>query len=138
MKYYYLATALPTISLKAKPEVSFEELKFMFKLNLSDSDLEKAKIFKKFIDVTNLRLLWLNKEIDPRGNLNIAELEDAILIKDFFDDFVFDFLDRYEKTEDRLKYFSFLIASFLAGSVKVRKVFLEELILSNLVSNITS
>ncbi|HEU63784.1 MAG: hypothetical protein KR126chlam4_00359 [Candidatus Anoxychlamydiales bacterium] len=125
MKYYYLAAALPTISLKAKPDITFEELKFMLKVNLSDSDLEKAKIFKIFIDVTNLRLLWLNKEIDPRGNLNTAELEDAILIKDFFDDFVFDFLDRYEKTEDRLKYFSFLVASFFNNIKSTQKDFLK-------------
>ncbi|NGX35924.1 MAG: hypothetical protein K1000chlam1_00760 [Candidatus Anoxychlamydiales bacterium] len=111
-KYYYLATALPTISLKAKPDITFEELKFMFKLNLSDTDLKKAILFKRFIDITNLRLLWLNKEIDPRGNLNAAELEDVILIKDVFADFVFDFLDRYEKKEDRLKNFSFLVATF--------------------------
>ncbi len=125
MKYYYLATALPSISLKMKPEITFEELKFMFKVNLKESDLKKAEIFKKFIDITNLRLLWLNQEIDPRGNLNTAELEDAILVKDFFDDFVFDFLDRYEKTEDRLKYFSFLIASFFNEIKNTQKDFLK-------------
>jgi len=125
MKYYYLATALPQISLKSQPDITFEELKFMLRVNLSDSDFEKAKIFKKFIDITNLRLLWLNKEIDPRGNLNVAQLEDAILVKDFFDDFVFDFLDRYEKTEDRLKYFSFLIASFFNKINSSQKNFLK-------------
>ena len=111
-KYYYLATALPSISLKAKPDLSFEELSFMLKVNLSEKDLKKVILFRRFIDITNLRLLWLNKEIDPRGNLNTAQLEDVILIKDVFDDFVFDFLERYEKTEDRLKKFSFLVASF--------------------------
>jgi len=125
MKYYYLATALPTISLKAKPDISFEELKFMLQINLRGKDYQKVKLFKKFIDITNLRLLWLNKEIDPRGNLNSAELEDAILIKDFFDDYVFDFLDRYEKTEDRLKYFSFLIASYFNDVKDSQKGFLK-------------
>jgi len=111
-RYYYLACALPTISLKSKPDISFEELKFMLRVNLSENDFNKAQIFKRFIDVTNLRLLWLNKDIDARGNLNTAQLEDVILIKDVLPDFVFDYLDRYESKEDRIKYFSYLIASF--------------------------
>ena len=111
-KYYYLTCALPTISLKAAPEMNFEELIFMLRVNLRKSDLKKVILFQRFIDITNLRLFWINKEIDPRGNLNIAEIEDVILIKDIFPDFVFDFLERYEKREDRLNNFSFLMASF--------------------------
>ncbi len=111
-KYYYLACALPKVSLKSKPEMSFEELKFMLYINFNETDLKKVNIFRNFIDINNLKLLWLNQEIDPRGNLNLAELEDMILIKDFLPDFVFEFIDKYEKKEDRLKHFSFLTSSF--------------------------
>lgn len=111
-KYYYLACSFPKISLKAIPEISFEELKFMLSVNLSESDLKKFNLFRNFIDINNLKLLWLNQEIDPRGNFNVAELEDTILIKDLLPEFVFEFIDKYEKKEDRLKHFSFLTSSF--------------------------
>lgn len=111
-RYYYLACALPKITLKVKPDINFEEIKFMLYVNLNKADLNKFMLFRRFIDITNLRLLWLNQEIDSRGTLNVAQLEDVILIKDVFPDFVFDFLDKYERKEDRLKYFSFLISSF--------------------------
>jgi len=124
-KYYFLTTALPTITLKARSDISFEELKFMFDVNLSASDLNKATLFKRYIDITNLRLLWLSKEIDPRGNLNIAELEDVLLIRDVLPDFVFDFLDRYETIEDRLKNFSFLTSSFFNEIINNEVGFLQ-------------
>jgi hypothetical protein len=111
-KYYYLACALPKISLKTKPEMSFEELVFMLDINLYENDKKKLEILRQFIDINNLRMLWLNEEINNRGNLNKAQLEDVILIKNFFPEFVFDFLDKYEKKEDKIKNFSFLIVSF--------------------------
>ena len=124
-KYYYLACSLPSISLKTKPDIGFEELKFMLKLNVSRSDLKKIISFTRFIDICNLRCLWMNKDIDQRGNLNIAELEDVILIKDVFPDYVFDFLDRYENKDDRLKYFTFLISSFFKDVISSSRGFLK-------------
>lgn len=111
-KYYYLACALPKISLRAPLDLNFEELKFMLNINLNDEDKQKFKVFRNFIDINNLKLFWLNQEIDSRGNFNLTELEDMILMKDFLPEFVFEFIDRYEKKEDRIKYFSFLISSF--------------------------
>jgi hypothetical protein len=124
-KYYYLACALPKISLKSKPDISFEELKFMLKVNLNKHDLNKINLFRNFIDINNLKLLWLNQEIDPRGNLNVAELEDMILIKEFLPDFVFEYMDRYEKKEDRLRNFSYLITSFFKEVISEDKGFIN-------------
>lgn len=123
--YYFLASALPTISLKTKPDLSFEEISFMLEVNLNKRDLDKFILFRRFIDILNLRLLWQNKEIDSRGNLNSKELEDVTLIRDILPFFVFEFLDKYEKLEDRLKYFPFLISSFFKMILKHEEGFLK-------------
>jgi len=124
-KYYYLACSLPKISLKIKPDIRSEELKFMLYMNLNKNDLKKVNLFKSFIDINNLKLLWLNQEIDTRGNLNTTQLEDVILTKDVLPDFVFEFLDKYEKKEDRLKYFSFLISNFFKKIICNSKGFIN-------------
>jgi hypothetical protein len=124
-KYFYLGNAFPKITLRAKPDISFEELKLMLEINLSKGDLDKVKILRQYIDITNLRLLWLNKDLDPHGNLNEHDLEDAILTKTELPEFVFDFLDRYESKEDRLKYFSFLMVNFFNMVIKKNKGFLN-------------
>src|SRR3990167_6765166 len=124
-KYYYLGCALPKISLKSKPEISFEEFKFMLNINLNEKDLEKIRIFQNFIDINNLKLLWQNQEIDPRGSLNLAELEDIILMQDVLPEFVFEFIDRYDSTEDKLKYFSFLLSSYFRMIISEYSGFLQ-------------
>lgn len=124
-KYYYLTCALPKISLKSKPDINFEELQFMLNINLSKSDLNKLTTFKYFIDINNLKRLWSNQEIDSRGNLNTTELEDLVLVKEVLPDYVFEFIDKYEKKEDRLKYFSSLISPFFKEMINDSSGFLN-------------
>ncbi len=124
-KYYFIGSALPTLSLKVKPEMSFHELQRIFAINLSVVDMQKNTAFKRYIDITNLRLLWESKEIDPRGILNAKELEDALLIKDIFDDYVFDYLDKYESVEERLKNFNFLKVKYFEKMMR-KKGFLKK------------
>lgn len=124
-KYYYLGCSLPKISLKSKPEMNFEELKFMLSINLNEKDSAQVRTFQNFIDINNLKLLWSNQEIDPRGSLNLAELEDIILIQDILPQFVFEFMDKYSAKEDRLKYFSFLVSSFFKEAIFESSGFLQ-------------
>jgi len=112
MKYYYLSAALPKISLKTKPDISFNELMNMLKINLVERDIKKVGLLRKFVDLNNLKLLWLDKEINPHGNLNTAQLEDEIIIREFLGESVFWYLEKYDNVEDRLNYFSFLIVNF--------------------------
>ncbi|MBN2478858.1 MAG: DUF2764 family protein [Parachlamydiales bacterium] len=124
-KYYYLGSALCKVSLFSKPDISFEEYKNMLEINLSKSDFEKFTLFQRYIDITNLRLLWLNKEIDPRGNFSSNELEELILTKSVFPQFCLEFLEKYENIQDRLKNFSFLIASFFNMAINENTGFIK-------------
>ncbi len=109
--YYFLITALPVISIGKKPEISFKELMEMLVLNLTSRDLQLVGLLLRPIDLYNIRALWLGFPLDDRGNYKAKELEEALLVKDMLPPYVIDYLDRYESTADRLRYFSSLYVS---------------------------
>lgn len=123
--YYFLITALPPLKFGIKPEISYEEVEELVDQNVRTSDREIVVGFKQYIDVKNLRLLWMDLPIDPRGNLNKKELEAALLVRDSFPSFVFDFIQTYEDSSHRLANFLFLIAKFLQYQIENQEGFLR-------------
>ncbi len=124
-KYYFLGCSLPVITIGERPEISFYEMQGMLKLNLSKGDYQKNIILKSYIDIKNLRLLWEHREIDPRGNLNAKELEDTLLIQDILPEYVYEFLEKYNNNEDRIKNFPQLKAKFFYNEVNQNEGFLH-------------
>lgn len=110
MQYYFVASALPPLSIGAKPELSFQELRELLNLNLTESDLKQVTDLLRLIDLSNIRSFWLGQPLDDRGNVSPKRLEEVILIREL-PSYILDFLDRYETTEERLRYFSSLYAS---------------------------
>ena len=94
------------------PEISYKELQYLFDWNLSFRDKMKLQEFKRFIDLKNLRLFFLKRPLDPRGNLNHKEIEEAIEVGNFFPSYVLDFLKREESFDAKLKFFPYLFAKF--------------------------
>lgn len=109
--YYFLITAFPPLTLGIKPELSFKELKELLLLNLTPADLRKVAKLLRPIDLYNIRALWLGQPLDDRGNWNGKDLEEALLVREALPLYLVDFLERYEATSDRLRYFSSLFAS---------------------------
>jgi len=124
-RYYYLATSLPPIEFPNLPDTSFIALKEGLRLNLSDSDFKKVAALQLFTDISNIRPLLLEEEIDSRGNLSEKELDEALLIKDFLPDYVFDFLDKYDSLSDKLRHFSELISMFFQHELAEQSGFLK-------------
>jgi hypothetical protein len=124
-KYYFVITALPKLSLNQRLDLTFDEVIRLFDLNLSKKDLNKIVAFRTFIDILNLKKNWKDKEIDIRGNLNKNELNDQLLIQDLLYDFVFEYLQKYDSTEIRLKNFSFLTSNFFKTVIKESTGFLK-------------
>jgi len=119
MLYYFLLAALPPLSFKAPPEMSFGQLKDLLTLNLSPTDLKRFRTLLRPIDLYNVRALWLGMPMDERGNLNAKELEEALLVRDL-PLYLTEYLDRYETTAERLKVFPSLTASlFREGAEKM-------------------
>ena len=109
--YYYVVNAFPPLFLGKKPEMSYEETREMILMNLSAHDLEQLVEFQRPTDLRNIRALWLQEPLDPRGNFSDLELEEALLVGEGLPFFVIDFVQKYESEEDRLRYFSSLYAS---------------------------
>lgn len=125
MYYYFLLPALPPLSLKAAPEMTFKELKRLFSLNLTPPDLKKFQALLRPIDLYNIRALWLGLPLDERGNLSGKELEEALLVQEGLPKYLTEFLDRHESPKERLKAFPSLFASFFRESGDSLKGFLS-------------
>ncbi|MBF8262407.1 MAG: hypothetical protein HW387_72 [Parachlamydiales bacterium] len=123
-QYYYVISAFPPIGLGAKPEMTYEMARQMLKLNLTEPDWHQIVLFQRATDIRNIRALWLQAPIDPRGNFQEKELEDALLVQECLPTFVVQFLDRYDNQEERLRYFPSLMASLYHETLPELKGFL--------------
>lgn len=125
-KYYFTTSMLPPISIGEKPEMNFEELEELLQENLLPKDYEQTKILKRFYDILNIRAFWKNDELDPHGNFNVNELEEAVLDHIGLPGYVNDFLDTYKSKEERLKHFPLLISKYFRDEVKNGNKFVKE------------
>ena len=125
-KYYFLGVALPEVKLGVEPEISFSEFCYMLKQNLSDHDWQKTRVVRLLYDIYNIKAYWLGQELDPRANLNKHELEETLIDGVRVPPFVLEFLQKYESQEDRLKYFSELIAAYFKTEISRSNGFLKK------------
>ncbi|MFI0434730.1 MAG: DUF2764 family protein [Parachlamydiaceae bacterium] len=124
-KYYFVGTLLPLLSFDAPPEISLERLEILLSDNLTERDLEKTLLLRRFYDILNLRAFWREEELDPRGKLSLFEIGEALVMRTGLPDYVYDFVDRYAKTEDRLHHFPFLLAKYFQSSGTLKDPFLR-------------
>jgi len=124
--YYFLLTALPPLSFKIQPDLSFEELKDFLYTNLVRKDFEKVHQLLLPTDLYNIRALWLGQPLSEGGNFSSKDLETALLVQEGLPDYVIEYLHRYESNGERLKYFSSLYASLFRADGLRLKGFLQQ------------
>jgi len=124
--YYFLAASFPPLVLNEKPDITFEELTARLSINLTKEDYEKTVVLRRLLDLSNIRALFLEDAIDPRGNLSEKELDQALLLKDGLPEYAFDFLDRFETAAEKLRFFSGLISTYFSEEVVRQKGFLRD------------
>ncbi len=124
--YFFLAPSLPPLLLRDKPDLSFEELRLRLTVNLDKSDLILAKTLMRFTDICNICNLFMEEPIDSRGTMSEKELDEALLVRAGLPDYVFEFLDQFEKTQDRVRQFSALLARFFQEEIPRLKGFLKK------------
>jgi len=124
--YYFTCATLPTLRLDGELEISFAELMTLFSMNLSRHDLEKVHIVRRVIDLRNVLQLLNEEPCDPRGNLSIKELEEALLNKTHLPDYVFEILDNYDNRDDQIAHFYEIIARFFSEEVARTHGFLRK------------
>ena len=123
--YYFLAASLPPLVLGEKPDLSFDELIARLSINLNKKDLQKVIVFRRWIDLSNIRSLYLEEAIDPRGNLSEKELDQALLLQDDLPEYVFDFLGQFESVHEKLRFFPGLLAAYFREETPLQTGFLE-------------
>lgn len=122
--YYFLAPSLTPLQVGEWPDLTFDELNARLHINLIVEDFEKTRAIRRYIDFRNIRALFLKQPIDPRGNLNEKELDDALLAQRDLPEYVFAFLKRFESNVDRIQNLSFLFSSFFAEEIARQEGFL--------------
>ncbi len=123
---YFIGGTLPTLKLGQPPEISFSELDQLLKLNLSDSDYEQALVIRRYSDFQNIRLYLNHEELDPHGILNEKEIEEALLTREGYPAYLFEFLDKYENDSERIKHFSELLSIHYQKEIGKASGFLKE------------
>ena len=110
-RYPFILSCFPEIEIGEKPELSFKEARDILALNLSRADLQKVNQLLLPIGLDNIKALWLGLPLNERGGMSGKELEEALLVRAPLPQFIIDFLDEYDTTEERLHHFSALYAS---------------------------
>lgn len=117
-RYYFAVTSLPPLQFKVAPEISFKEFYDLMEMNLTPSDLEVFHKLLEPLDLYNIKALWLGAPIDDRGTMSAKELEEELLVRDALPPYLIDFLEEYETSEDRLRFFSALYSGMYAQEFK--------------------
>ena len=126
MKYYFLAAALPELTLGYPPDLSFHEFEFMLKLNLDPTDFSQVTVIRRFYDIQNIREFWKGKPLDERGNLDENALEDALLTYMGLPEYVYTFMDQYETIDERLQHFPELVSTYFKEEIQGASPFLKQ------------
>lgn len=130
-EYYFLASVLPILEIGHIPALGFVEFIQLCEVNLTPSDFKKVVEMRRLIDLENLRALWGNQPIDPRGNLNQEELEQALVDQMWSDTeefplYLIDFLAKYPDLERRIRHFPNLLSDFFMFEHESRIGFLQD------------
>jgi hypothetical protein len=123
--YYFVICSFPQIALGVKIEMTYEKAREMLSLNLSLKDWRLVVLFQRLVDVRNIRALWLQEPLDPRGNYGEKELEESLLVRDSLPPFIAEFLERYDLPEERLRYFPALYAALYRDTIDELSGFLK-------------
>lgn len=115
--YYFLGTLLPDLKIDEQPEIDFSEFERLLKENLTSADFAKTVTLRNLYDINNLRSYWKGEPLDPIGNLNESDLEEALVTRIILPPYVFAFMDKYETQEERLRHFPELLATFFRESI---------------------
>jgi hypothetical protein len=124
--YYFLASALPALQIGIPPEIEFQEFQDLLKDNLTPVDYQKVKVLRLYYDIQNIRAFWKNKELDPWGNLDENELEEALLAREGLPDYIQDFLDHHTTLSSQLHDFQALPVAYFSTESKKNSGFIRE------------
>lgn len=127
--YYFLASLLPELQIGVPPDIDFNELEALLNTNLTEGDLKKIAVVRRYYDIQNVRSFWRNESLSIYGTLDALELEEALLTRSILPSYVFELMEQYDSTTDRLHHFAFLLVSYFREEVTESTGFLQDYLL---------
>lgn len=124
--YYFLTTALPPLQLGVEPDISFYDFSHLLKDNLSKEDYAQTVVIRRFYDLENLRAFWKKETFDKRGNFTFTELENSLISHEGLPSYIYNFVDAYETTSERLRNFSSLLSAYYYNETALSHGFLKQ------------
>lgn len=124
-RYYFLVPSLPPLRFPQKPDIDWQDFLSRLQVNLSARAMKQPQRLRRFVDVCNIRALFLGEPLDPTGNLTEKELDEALLVRADLPVYVFDFLDQYGTREEQLMHFPGLLALFFLKESEEASGFLK-------------
>jgi hypothetical protein len=129
MTFYYLASSLTPIEFGDLADYGFLDLLEKFDLSITRHDRKSFRVLRLFYDLENLKKTFIVTsapiELDPRGNLSKKELQEALEHRTFFSDYVFDFLDLFTSSKERIDNFSKLLSDYFKYEAEQSTGFLK-------------
>lgn len=124
--YYFLASALPPLQIGQKPDIDFRQFLFLLRTNLSPADLRLIEVIQRYDDIQNIRAFWLGEKLDSYGSLDPLALEEALAGAAGLPDYVYAFLKKHERQEERMRFFPELIREYFDREIEHAAGFLLE------------
>lgn len=126
--YYFIGTFIPELQIGMQPEITVEAYAFLLKENLTALDYEEVKKLTHFFDLENIRSFWNGQSINNFGNFNEVTLEEALLNGMGLSDNVYNYMDRHESKEERIRNFAEIYADFFNenSSEFLKEIFKQE------------
>lgn len=125
--YYFLASLLPELQIGTEPELSLIELARLFDTNLQPKDREKVFSIRLLYDLEAIRKIWKEEEqTQSFGNFTPADLEEVLLTGEGLPAYVYEFLNRYDEDQDRIRHYPALLSTYFREEGKDAEGFLEQ------------
>ncbi|MDB6081958.1 MAG: hypothetical protein JWO53_1230 [Chlamydiia bacterium] len=125
-KYYFVTTLLPPLTIGSRPEIDSNELDFVLRQNLSLDDFQKVQILRRLVEIENIRRFWQGEMIEPCGNYDEKEIEENLLHLENYPAYVFNYMERYQDSKERLQFFPELLREFFTEEMKKASGFVKD------------
>lgn len=124
--YYFVASSLPALRLYEPAEIKFDDFITLVQTEFKPSDFAQVREIRTLTDINNLSSYWRGEPIDPRGNMSLPEMEEALSTLVGWPEYVYPFLERYTSKEERIRHFSFLLVSFFREEIPLQRGFIQK------------
>ncbi len=123
--YYFLETALLPLEFPDELSMDFDQILYLYGENLSKSDMQALSTLRMYIDLQNIRSLYLGYPINTKGSLSKEELERSLEDGEYFDQEIFDILNQFEEPKEKVKNFPLVLKCFFDREIEKCSGFLK-------------